>query len=329
MPVQFEQPLWLAAIPLAILIYITLSRFTSITRKNRNLNMISVYLPVLSEQSFDEKASVRKSTNWINWLILILMLVALSQPVTKEKQLTTPDTLRDIIFVVDTSVGMSIRDYQLKSNTIDRLTLLKAVLTNFIRSLQGNRIGIMSYADEAYSLIPLTRDKALLQHGINRIQMATAGRQNNLSNALNSVIKHYDFSDKKPSIIVLSQGANIEGDISPYKVAESFKHKKIKLHFVGLGSGQQHDNRHIKLIFDPIDIKLLKKMSSITGGEFFWAGESASLNKTLAAIADSETIDVKKADYYLVKNYYMYILYLVLILVVLFNLLNILKSLNK
>ncbi|MDH5517661.1 MAG: VWA domain-containing protein [Gammaproteobacteria bacterium] len=326
MPVQFEQPLWFILIPLALLLYFIVSRFTRLKVDQKNPDMISLYLPLINDKLSEKKQPLGKPANWINWLILVLMLTALSQPVIKEKRSSSPDTLRDIIFVIDTSVGMSIRDYKLKSDTVDRLTLLKAVLTRFIDTLQGNRIGLMVYADEAYTLIPLTKDKNLLYHGITKIQMATAGRQNNLSNALNSVIKQFDFAEHKPSIVVLSQGANIEGDISPYDVAESFRQKNIKLHFVGLGSGQQNNDHTIRLIFDPINIKLLKTMSSITGGEFFWAGESQNLNTILAAIADAETINVNKADHYLIQNYYIYLLYPVLLICIFLSLLNIFQS---
>ncbi|MDH5394465.1 MAG: VWA domain-containing protein [Gammaproteobacteria bacterium] len=324
MPVYFEQPYWFMAFPVMIVIYLILSRLTRLAKKTNSLHMISVYLPSFTDDAINATTQ-RHKTDWINWLLLLLMITALAQPVSREKKETVPDSLRDIIFVIDTSVGMSIRDYTLESDTIDRLTLLKAVLTNFIGSLEGNRIALMLYADEAYSLIPLTRDKTLLNHGINRIQMATAGRQNNLSNALISVINQYDFSVKKPSIVVLSQGANIEGVISPHDVAKDFKEKNIKLHFIGLGSRQQKHDDKSKLIFDAIDMKLLQSMAATTGGEFFWAGESASLNSILAAIKDTESIDVQKADYYLLTNFYMYSLYAVVFISVLIHLLNLLQ----
>jgi len=313
MSYELIQPYWLFLTPALVLLQIVFSRYSILNKQKNNLETPSVYLPYLIKNT-DSGIRSKSKISYFNWLIIFLFSLSLSQPVNKIKKQTNPDSLKDIIFMIDTSVGMSIKDYSLNGKAVDRITLLKAVLIEFIGQLEGNRMGLVVYADSAYTLVPLTRDKNLLIHSVSRIEPAIAGRRNDLSNALSTVIKQFDFGQKKPSVIILSQGANIETSLSPILLAQKYKELLIKLHFVGLGSLKDQSNSSTGLIFDPIDNKLLKKLSGITGGEYFWAGKSDNLNKILSAISRSESFSVKKSDYFLTVNYYQWILYIVMIM---------------
>lgn len=314
MPFHFEQPAWfLLPLFIAVMFYF-FKKFHIVSKHQNRLNVISVYLPVLQPVTLSSHHAISAKSSLL-WISIIAMCCALAQPVTKSKLPTKPDTLKDIIFLVDTSVGMSIKDYSLKDVEIDRLTLLKAVLSNFVNNLQGNRMGILVYADKAYTMSPLTRDRNLLSRSIERIQPAIAGRQNNLSNALATTLREYDFSGVIPTVVVFSQGANINGDISPLVLANKYRDKNIKLHFIGLGSDQNNSGTNVKLIFDPIDHELLMNMAATTGGEFFWAGKSESLNSILNIIKQSETIEVAGTERYLIKHHYRWPLYALLFLV--------------
>jgi len=313
MTYELSQPYWLILMPALVFIQLLFSRYSLLNKQKNNLETPSIYLPYLIK-STNKSSRSKTKTSYFYWLIIFLISISLSQPVNKIKKETNPDSLKDIIFMIDTSVGMSIKDYSLNGKPVDRLTLLKAVLIDFISQLEGNRMGLVVYADNAYTLVPLTRDKNLLIHSISRIEPAIAGRRNNLSNALSTVIKQFHFENKKPSIIILSQGANIETTISPILLAQKYKDLLIKLHFVGLGSQNEQGNNSTGLIFDPIDSEILKKLSLITGGEYFWAGESNNLDNILSAISRSESISVKKSDYFLTVNYYQWLLYIVLLM---------------
>ncbi|MDH5425977.1 MAG: VWA domain-containing protein [Gammaproteobacteria bacterium] len=328
MAVYFYQPLWFCLIPALLLFAFIYKR---VNKKDRNQNnpphnIVSVYLPSFFNGEVVDDQIIKSKKTALNWLLVIFMTTALAQPATKTTRKNSPDTLRDIVFVIDTSVGMSLSDYTLGTTPIDRLSLLKAVLTDFLTQLDGNRIGIMVYADSAYTLTPLTRDKNLLSHSISRIQFALAGRQNNLSNALGTVLQQFDFKKNAPSVVVLSQGANIEGDTSPLIVADKFKAKNIKLHVIGLGSNKTTDNSSNRLIFDSIDNKLLQEIANKTNGEFFWVGKSNNLDSILDDIISSETIEISTSEYDIIKNYYAVPLYLSLIILLLTMIKNTLLS---
>lgn len=314
MPVYFEQIFWFYLPFILMIISVIYNRYQLFNRNHHDLETPSVYLPLNTDQLTDTQKH-KHSHHILAWLVIFLLSTSLAQPVSKTKVPYSPDKLHDIVFIIDTSVGMSIKDYSFENQEIDRLTLLKAVLINFINSIDSNRIGLMVYADDAYMLSPLTTDKNLTIHNINRIQLALAGRQNNISNALNSFYHYYKDKKSIPSVILVSQGANLEDDSSPRLIAEKFSKNGIKLHFIGLGSRNNTTQKTQDLIFDPINNRLLQSLADITGGYFFWAGQSHNLNSILQNIRTSETIPVKKSDYYLIENHYMWPLYLAAILI--------------
>lgn len=328
MSYYFNQPEWFALLPVLLIVTVAYRKYIKLMGSDHNFtsDKISIRIPYLNNSSTVLNEKTAKSGSLLSWLLVVLMTTALAQPVSEIKKNSNPDTLRDIIFIIDTSVGMSLNDYVLDSKPVNRLALLKAVLSDFIVDLSGNRIGLIVYADEAYTLLPLTRDRQLLTHSLSRIQPALAGRQNNISNALLTVLKQFDFIENKPSVVILSQGANILGDIAPLKIADIYKEKNIKLHVIGLGSDKTTNDSSNKLIYDAIDEKLLKRLAAITGGEFYWAGKSSNLNNILNKVMQSETIDVKKKNYYLIDNYYTFILYLVLLMTLVSTVFQILLS---
>jgi len=310
--IVFVQPLWFILLPLLLLIKLLVRHY--IERKNRfQYEISSIYHPLLNANNM--KGVERTHTKpWLYYICIVAMVIALAQPAVSEKKFDSPDSVKDIVFIVDTSVGMAISDYTLNDVAVSRLTLLKAVLTDFVTKLSGNRIGMMVYADHAYTMVPLTRDRNLIAHNIQLIQPALAGRQSDLSNALNTVLKHFEFSSNKPSVVVLSQGSNIKGDVDPLVVAEKFKINGIKLHMIGLGSRTMPTASDSGLIFDSIDNKLLDRMATLTNGQFFWVGKSGSLDSILNEIVKSESIEIKANEYVLLENYFQYMLYLVVFL---------------
>jgi len=308
----FIQPLWFMLLPLFLLINALVRHYMK--RGNKfQYEISSIYHPLVNSNNMKGVARTHNKP-WLYYVCVVVMVTALAQPAFSEKKFDSPDSVKDIIFIVDTSVGMTISDYTLNNIEVSRLTLLKAVLTDFVTKLSGNRIGMMVYADHAYAMVPLTRDRDLIAHNIQLLQSALAGRQNDLANALNTALKHYEFSVNKPSVVVLSQGANIKGDVDPLGVAEKFKANSIKLHVIGLGSRTIPSASDSSLIFDSIDNKLLDKMASITNGQFFWVGKSGSLNAILNEIVKSESIEIKANEYVLLENYFQYLLYLVVFL---------------
>jgi len=314
MPIEFDSPGWLLLVPALFITYL-ISHNYFLRNQSVHQDMVSVYLPLgLNQINYLEKRINKNSFGYVNWLMITILSIALANPVIKTKIPVPPEETRDIFFIIDTSVGMSIKDYAINENELDRLNLVKALLIEFIGQLNNSRTGTMVYADQAYILTPLTNDKKLARSNIKRIRTAVAGRRNNLTHALNTYLKYKKTISANPSVIVLSQGSNLENSGSLNTIISRYNQQNIKLHFIGLGAESHGDKTTSKLIYDPIDRKLLSDLASTTGGDFFWAGNDHRLESTLLKIKASETETVLAEDIYRTEYYYRWPLYLFLCL---------------
>lgn len=312
--IELEQPAWLALPVILAIIYALYLQKLSLQNSKHYANIVSVYLP-FNFKSYSISPHHHQNKHILNWILILLMSISLSQPVKKTRIATNPEKLQDIFFIIDTSVGMSIRDYSIEKKEVDRLSLVKALLINFVSQLKDNRIGTMVYADNAYILTPLSRDKELVINNIKRIRPAIAGRRNNMGNALSTFLEFSKTLSTKPAVIVLSQGANLDRSHDMNELVKLFNAKNIRLHFIGMGSDSKKQTSTNKLIYDPIDKAILSILAKNTGGEFYWAGKQGDMETTLSSIKSSETTLVKTKEIFQTEHYYMWPLYLFISLV--------------
>ncbi|MFK8028112.1 MAG: VWA domain-containing protein, partial [Gammaproteobacteria bacterium] len=121
---------------------------------------------------------------WLFGLLLSLLTIALSQPVLQGKRLPDPPPERDIVFLVDTSMSMQLKDYKLEGKEISRMELLRSLLDEFTSRMQGERISVILFAEKPYILVPLTSEQNLIRRMLGRITTTLAGRYAALGEAL-------------------------------------------------------------------------------------------------------------------------------------------------
>ena len=225
------------------------------------------------------------------WLMVSLFFVALAQPEWVRKELQEPSRFRDIVFVVDTSVSMIQRDYLVKGQRIDRMTLLKGVLTRFIDQLKKDNVSIIVYADEAYTLVPLTRDHALAKTMLSRVQVGLAGRSSALGEALTQAVHEAEQSQNKERVLVLlTDATRLTGKIKPDVAMELARQAGLHVYTVAIGARtyEASEKKPSGLIYDPADIERLKAIARHTGGKFYWAGSTDSLSNAIKDIEQAE-----------------------------------------
>ena len=312
--IEFIHPFLL----LTPLILFTINKFIVrfIKPRNKYNSLISVYIPSRIQTGVTDR-TVTNKFKWsaIHWLVIILLTISLVQPVSITSIIKPNNISKDIFFVIDTSLGMAINDYLYNNQAVDRLTLLKAVLIDFVSKLDNNRVGLVTYADYSYEIAPLTFDKTFLRNTIKRIEISAAGRANNLSNALSFIEQNYHNYSSNPSIILLSQGANINSDKQLEDIIDTFKRRQIKIHTIGIGSSNNSTNSSFKIIYDPFDNYLLKSIADKTSASFYWVGESIDLNKILYVINESESSTADNTTIKHIKEFYRLPVIIALILI--------------
>ena len=335
---ELSQPEWLWLIPVILginlllkfsksklLIKSTPASLTDISDKQRFLHPLINTLNI--ETSY---LNIKTSFGIINIFIFVTLILALAEPVKIGKKLPDSPQERDIVFIVDTSVSMILRDYILNGERIDRMSLLKGVLDSFIHKLKGERMSIIVFGDHAYTLVPLTSDESLLRRMLSRVQATMAGRFNAIGEAIALAVKQATINNnKRKSILVLLTDADQPtGSIDPINAAHLAKKAQLPLYTVAIGATTlaAEEKRQGGLLYSPVDLNLIKELSNITGAKNYQAGNPNALKNAIQAISLHETNKKKvKPQYFREPLYY----WLLIIAFVLFSLKQLVHALPK
>ncbi len=236
------------------------------------------------------------------WLVLSCLVAALSQPVRLGERRLEPSRERDIVFIVDTSLSMVLRDYILDERRVGRIDLLKNLLKQFVHNLQGERISIIVFGESANTLVPLTRDKLLLTSMISRISAGMSGRFNALGDAIALAVREAGEARQRSRILVLFTDAGQHtGSIEPQAAARLAAEAGLHLYTIAIGAASAEAREHNArsgLLYQTVDTALLNSLASITRGESYQAGDSDALEKAVAAVTrHKENVAEQKVRY--------------------------------
>jgi Ca-activated chloride channel family protein len=244
--------------------------------------------------------SLRWLLNGLRVLIFLTLVTALAQPV---KQVPLPPepqtkTVRDIVFVVETSVSMVLEDYQLGGESKSRIEVIRNVLDRFISGLAGNRFGFILYADEAFTLMPLTSDGTTARLMLKRLEPYLAGRTDEgtgaaLGLALQQVEQGTDTTENRV-IVLISDGSTRDSAIPISEAINYAQGLNVPIYTVGIGSrSDDADQREFRgLLYEPLESGSLKQIAAETGGRYHQVGSGADLQQVLQAIDQTEGVSI-------------------------------------
>lgn len=318
---DFAQPLWLIG-----LLVIPLGWTGIYLRRKRRFNAYTFS----SNQQLPSTAlgSLRAASGGLSWLALAFVFTALARPQSSQMfQQPSQNLGIDLMMALDISTSMLARD--LKPN---RLEALKEVATDFVAQRAMDRLGLVIYAGEAYSPVPLTTDQSLLSQQISALhhEMLEGGTAigMGLSTAVNRLV---ESTAKSKVIILLTDGENNGGMVDPVQAAELAASLGIKVYTIGLGTNGMASTPVMKdprgnLIYQPrpvtIDEELLQRIASITGGQYFRATDNESLVQIYESIDQLEKSEIEGFEFYRYTEHFSIFLYLALACIGLELLLN-------
>jgi Ca-activated chloride channel family protein len=315
--VEFLHPGWLWATPLSLVaIALLLHRdhldsLASLPRLygNRRFRHPRVaLLRTLETRSHETKRARGRAWRWMAYAVTLVGLhLALAQPYRLGQQLPEPPRYRDTVFLVDTSITMVLRDYLVGGERVDRMTMLKSVLTHFINRLEGNRISVIAYSEQAYTLVPLTADYDLLKVMIRRLQPAIlTGRTSDVGRGLLYALQQLERErdgnvSQRPVLVLVSDVDRSNRDLDPRAVAAALAERGYRLHSIGIGaaSSEAREAGYRGLIYYPANFTFLRDIATSGGGRFFWADSTDSLGAALQAIQAQEKRSVTTEPRYL------------------------------
>ncbi len=321
--ISLSQPEWLwLLLPFFLLWLIyylrpTLFSRTVITSLQQNRHLL-LFHP-LADKLLEKQETTRQHgfSALVYSIVFVLMVIALSQPVIIEKKLPQPIQQREITFIVDTSVSMILRDYMLQGKRIDRMTLLKGVLNNFIRQLSGEKMSIIVFGDHAYTLVPLTADHALLGNMLMKTRVTMAGRFNAIGEALLLGIKQASANRQyKRIIIILSDADQPTGNIDPRSVSKLAREKQLPVYTVAIGASTKSaaEKKRGGLLYSPVDLSLLKDIANTSGGKSYHASNANSLQQAINDINQLSRHTQKGKPLYFTRSLHQYFIIAAVIL---------------
>ena len=247
-------------------------------------------------------------TVWFLPLVLLMMIVAGAGPRNVESGKRIKKTKGiDIILAVDVSGSMLAKDF--KPN---RLEALKRTAIDFIRRRPNDRIGLVVYAGEAFTKVPLTTDKRIVENAIRKINFQTLSKQIDQGTAIGmglavAVNRLKDSKAKSKVIILMTDGVNNTGAIDPETALELAKQFGIKVYTIGIGTNGVAPmplvDRYGNIVgYSPqkveIDERLLKKIAKETGGQYYRATNSAKLKRIYDEIDKLEKTVIEETRFY-------------------------------
>jgi Ca-activated chloride channel family protein len=229
-------------------------------------------------------------------IIWSLLLLAFSGP----RWVGEPRPLKreghNIMLALDLSGSMELDDMRMQGQPATRLEVVKRAASQFVADRTNDKIGLILFGTQAYLQTPLTYDH---QNVLNRIADATvglAGKTTSIGDALGLAVKRLQ---KVPSqgrvIILLTDGVNNSGVLTPIKAAELANDSKIKIYTIGLGVENQNTQLANNLFLNlntgaELDEDTLKEVANITHGRYFRASDTQSLQAVYQTINQMETV---------------------------------------
>ena len=290
--IEFAQPyqfMLLGLVPIMLLWYI------SSYQKKQSSMMISGTAPLSGLSSW--KTSMRHLPFALRMLALVCLIVALARPQKRNDEEMVSGEGVDIILCVDVSGSMLAQDL-----TPNRLEAAKNVAANFVDSRPTDRIGLVIFSGESFTLTPITTDKAVLKTQIFSVRSGLLEDGTAIGSGLATSVDRLRSSKSKSKVVILlTDGENNGGMIDPNTAKEIAKSIGVRVYTIGIGT-EGYAPVPVQTIGGivmqrekvNIDEKLLKQIAGETGGKYFRAKDNEGLINIYAEIdkLEKSRIDV-------------------------------------
>jgi Ca-activated chloride channel homolog len=244
----------------------------------------------------------RSRIGGIIWLLPILaaalMIVGLARPQRTQSQTSVTANGIDIVLALDVSGSMQALDFKVDNARVNRITIVKSVVSKFIDQRPNDRIGLIAFAAAPYLVSPLTLDHDWLQQNLERINVGIGDDGTAIGSAIAAAVNHLRTTATKSKVVILlTDGVNNTGKIPPLAAAEAARALGVKVYTIGVGVRgkapipvkDQAGNTHIIMAYVDVDETTLQAVANETGGQFYRATDTYSLQKIYEQINRYET----------------------------------------
>ncbi|MDD9173944.1 VWA domain-containing protein [Aliivibrio finisterrensis] len=285
---EFANPYWWWVLPLPMVIYWFIPAYR--TRQSAiKVPFFDVVAKALDETPSDGAGQLTPSV-WQKAILILswgLLVLALTKPTILGEPQTREQLGRDVMVVVDLSGSMAERDFVSSIRTdngerqsISRLDAAKEVLSDFVKTRKGDRLGLILFGDAAFVQTPFTADQKVWLELLNQTDVAMAGQSTHLGDAIGLAIKVFEQSgddetavkldntiDIKPRekvAIVLTDGNDTGSYVEPIDAAKVAAAKGVRIHMIAMGDPKTVGEQ-------ALDMEVINRVAKLSGGNAFEA----------------------------------------------------------
>lgn len=284
----FEYPklLWLLVIPVLLVLHYI---YQEVAERRPHMRVSTAVPWMASGRSF--MALLRHVPFLLRTFALVMIIVAIARPRSSEEMERVDTEGIDIVLAMDVSTSMLARDL-----TPDRINASKDIAIEFIAQRPTDRMGIVVFAGESFTQCPLTTDRATLINLMKEVQTDLIEDGTAIGNGLATAVARMKDSDAKSRVVILlTDGVNNRGEISPQMAAEIAKTYGVRVYTIGVGKegmapypvmtpwGVEIQNVKVE-----IDEALLSEIAESTGGRYFRATDNTKLAEIYSEINKME-----------------------------------------
>lgn len=284
----FEYPhlLWLLVIPALLIVHYI---YLELCGRRPHLRVSDIRYWKAGGKSV--LSYLRHAPMLLRTVALSMIIIAIARPRSSSKMDKIDTEGIDIVLALDVSTSMLARDF-----TPDRISAAKDIAIEFISQRPSDRIGIVVFAGESYTQCPLTTDRATLINLMKEIQTGLIDDGTAIGNGLATAVARMQGSDAKSRVVILlTDGVNNRGEITPQTAADIAKTYGIRVYTIGVGAngtapypvitpwGVQMQDVEVE-----IDEDLLKGIAETTGGRYFRATDNTKLSEIYSEINKME-----------------------------------------
>jgi len=252
---------------------------------------------------------------------LVLIVIALARPQRIDDRRESHQQGYDLMLAIDVSGSMLAEDNNRPGAGPNRLQVIKPVIKAFVENRPNDRIGVVIFATQAYTLSPLTFDHAWLSRQLDRIEIgAIDANHTAVGDGLGVALTRLEQAGREEGsrrkgafVVLLTDGSNNSGVLKPLQAAEIARARDIPVYTVGAGKDgytflpvRDDHGRTINYtqIMADLDENTLNEISNQTGGRFFRARDADTVESAFKAIDQAQKIEFTAKAYLLTTEFF-------------------------
>ena len=292
---RFEDPQFLAlilAIPALVYVY---------ARRRRSGAIRYSDVESLRESDVRRTGRRRHALFALRVLALAALIVAFSRPQTGVTSETVSAEGIDIVLAIDVSSSMLAEDLE-----PNRLEAAKTVAADFVEGRRNDRIGLVVFAGEAFTQVPLTLDYSVVTDLLGQMEVGMIEDGTAVGMGLATAVKRLQASDAESQVVVLlTDGRNNTGEIGPVTAGQMAQALGVRVYTIGAGSqgmarvpidDRLRGRRYVTVEVD-IDEASLQEVAETTGGRYFRATDRGGLGRIYEEIDALETTEIEVQNF--------------------------------